>query len=219
MKKDKVEVVAILDRSGSMQSLVDDTIGGFNQFIEKQKELDGECNITLVVFDDKYEEVYQNIPIDEVPELDRDVYFARGMTALIDAVGKTINEVGERLKNTPEDEKPEQVIFLVTTDGMENSSREFTNDQLKEMVKHQTEKYNWEFIFMGANIDSFSEGGSMGFSINTTSNYDASSIGTRSVYTAMSSAVMKKRTDKDVVLNMVDEYSTAFSEESKTGDK
>ncbi len=217
MKKDKVEIIAILDRSGSMAPLVDDTIGGFNEFIQKQREASGTVNVSLYLFDDKYEEIYQDLPIDSVPELDANIYYARGMTALIDAVGKTINKVGERLKNTPEEERPEQVLFLITTDGAENSSQEFNTDQLKEMVKHQTDKYSWEFIFMGANIDSFSEAGGMGFNLSATSNYDPSSIGTRAVYSAMSSAVLKKRTDKNIVLNMVDEYNTAYDEVSNDG--
>ena len=215
MKKDKVKIVAILDRSGSMSTLAEDTIGGFNEFVKQQKELDGECSLSLVLFDDRYELVYDDIPINEVPELDDRVYFARGMTALNDAVGKTINIVGQRLNRTPEEEKPEQVIFLITTDGLENQSTEFTAEQIKEMVNHQTEKYSWEFIFMGANIDSFEEGGSRGIAMNLSANYDPSAVGTRSVYFAASSAIMKKRIDKNAVINMTDEYSTAMSEVSE----
>jgi len=112
MKKDKVEIIAILDRSGSMAPLVDDTIGGFNEFIQKQREASGTVNVSLYLFDDKYEEIYQDLPIDSVPELDANIYYARGMTALIDAVGKTINKVGERLKILQKKKDQNKYCFL-----------------------------------------------------------------------------------------------------------
>lgn len=214
MKKDKVEIVAILDRSGSMSGLQSDTIGGFNSFIEEQKKVDGECNVSLYLFDDNYEKIYEGIEVNKVPELTSKTYYARGMTALFDAVGKTINSVGERLKNTPEDERPEQVIFIITTDGAENQSTEFRGGQIKEMIEHQTKKYNWDFMFLGANIDAFGVGQSLGLSRGMTTNYQASSIGTTALYSSLSRGISAKRYNKSVILNMTDEYETAMQEAS-----
>lgn len=215
MKKGKVEIVAILDKSGSMRGLEEDTIGGFNSFIKAQKNVDGECNVSLYLFDHEYDEIYSGLSLDEVPELTNEVYFPRGATALLDAVGKTINSVGNRLSNTPEEERPEQVIFIITTDGIENSSLEFDKSKILDMVNHQTEKYNWEFIFMGANIDAFGEGGSMGFAANNTVSYSADSRGTKALYAAAASAVLKKREDVNISLNMAAEYSAAFADEEE----
>lgn len=214
MKKDFTEIVAILDRSGSMSQLSEDTIGGFNSFIEQQKEVKGECSVSLILFDDKYDQVYSDLDIKEVPVLTDKEYFARGMTALLDAVGKTINSVGDRLRKTPEDLRPEQVIFIITTDGAENQSTEFRGEQIKEMIKEQTDKYGWEFMFLGANIDAFGVGNSLGMKMNMSAQYDASSVGTQALYSSLSRGISMKRYDKDVVLNMTDEYETALKEET-----
>lgn len=206
MKKGLTEIVAVLDRSGSMGNLVQDTIGGYNSFIEKQKELEGECKVSLIVFDNKYDEVYNGIDINKVPVLTNESYFARGGTALLDAIGKTINSVGKRLQDTPEEDRPEQVIFVITTDGAENSSMEFNVSLIKEMIDHQKDVYNWDFIFMGANIDAIGGGADMGLSRGMSMNYDATSKGTTSLYMAVSNGIKKKRSDLSVTLDMVTEY-------------
>lgn len=204
MKQNLTEIVAILDRSGSMSNLVEDTIGGFNSFIKEQKKIEGDANVTLVIFDDSYEVVYSGVDIKEVPELTDSVYFARGMTALLDAVGKTINEVGARLKNTPESERPENVLFLITTDGMENSSSEFTGSQIAEMVKHQEDKYSWEFVFLGANIDAFGVGDSYGFAGTNTMNFNATKDGVAVLYSALSTKTANVRGGVD--FNSMEDY-------------
>lgn len=193
MNTNLTEVVFILDRSGSMQSLVPDTIGGFNAFIEQQKKEVGEAKLTTVLFDDKYEMLHDQLDIQNVPELTTKEYTARGMTAMLDAIGRTINTVGERLAKTDENDRPGKVVFVITTDGQENASKEFSKAQIKEMIERQQNEYNWKFLFLGANIDSVSEAGSLGINSNFAVNYSASSIGTQSLYTAVSKGVSSVR--------------------------
>lgn len=185
MKNNFTEIVAIIDRSGSMDRLSQDTIGGFNSFISEQKKLDGDATATLVLFDDRYNLLYEGIDIQEVPELTDKEYFARGTTALLDAVGKTIKTVGGRLNQLDESEKPDKVLFLITTDGIENASYEYSRKQIAKLVKEQEDKYSWEFVFLGANIDSFAEGGAMGYRSNNTMNFDATSKGVADSYMAI----------------------------------
>lgn len=185
MKKNLTEMVFILDRSGSMCYLVDDTIGGFNSMIENQKKEDGEAYVTTVLFDDKYELLHDHIDIQEITPITSKEYFARGCTALLDAVGKTINAIGNRLSDTPEEERPEKVIFVITTDGMENASREFTKKSVKEMIEHQQSKYSWTFVFLGANMDAVYEATSLGINASHAHSYTASAQGTSSLYSAV----------------------------------
>ena len=186
MDKNLVEIISIVDRSGSMQSLTNDTIGGYNDFIEKQKSNGKNTNVSLVLFDDKYEMVYDCVTIQAVKPLDNGVYFTRGTTALLDAIGKTINTVGERLSKTDESKRPSKVIVLIITDGEENASAEFKNDKIKEMVKHQTDLYSWEFIFLGANIDSFGVSSGIGMFASNTANYKATPRGMKQMFANVS---------------------------------
>lgn len=190
----KTEIVFILDRSGSMAGLESDTIGGFNGFIERQKQL-GETFVTTVLFDDRYDLLWNNTPADKVHLTDKE-YFVRGTTALLDAVGKTILTVGHRLSNTEENNRPEKVIVVITTDGMENASREFTYSKVKELIKHQQEKYQWEFIFMGANIDAVEEAGNLGISEDSAYQFEASEHGVVEMYNLVCEAVSNKRGKK-----------------------
>ena len=185
MKKNLTEMVFILDRSGSMQHLTSDTIGGFNSMIENQKNEDGEAYITTVLFDDQYELLHDHINILEVQPITNKEYYARGCTALLDAIGKTINSVGSRLSATPEEERPEKVVFIITTDGYENASAEFTKQAVKDMIEHQQDKYSWTFIFLGANMDAVGEAASLGIAANYSHTYAANSVSTASVYTAI----------------------------------
>lgn len=153
MQKNYCHIVAILDRSGSMGGLADKVIESYNQFISDQKEVDGKATVTLVQFDGSYEVNYEFTDIQVVPMLDRETYSPRGLTAMNDAIGKTINSTGQALAEMDEADRPEKVIILIQTDGDENDSREFTNFDVKEMIKKQQDKYSWEFVFMGANID------------------------------------------------------------------
>ena len=194
MRENLTEIVFILDRSGSMARIADDTIGGFNSFIESQKKEPGDALLTTVLFDDRYEILHNGVNLKDVtPMTDRD-YWARGLTSLYDAVGRTIDNVGVRLSGTPEEERPSKVIVVITTDGYENSSRAYTKDRVKEMIKHQTEKYNWQFLFLGANIDSAEQAESIGISSLNSANYVATSKGVESLYSAVDCTIATYRT-------------------------
>jgi uncharacterized protein YegL len=183
MNENVTEIVFILDRSGSMSGLENDTIGGFNGFVRKQVKA-GQTNLTTILFDDKYEILHNGVDAKNI-SLSATEYYTRGSTALLDAIGKTINEVGRRLSETPEDKRPGKVIFVITTDGLENASREFSYDEVKKMITHQTEKYQWEFIFMGANIDVAKEGGKLGISIDRSFSFAASKVGVAKMFTSV----------------------------------
>lgn len=175
-----------------MSGLESDTIGGFNAFIEKQREHEGESIVTAVLFDDKYEILWNGINASKVKLTDKE-YYVRGSTALLDAIGKTILEVGYRLSKTNEEEKPGKIIFVITTDGMENASREFTYEKIKELIKHQQEKYSWEFIFLGANIDAREEADSIGISKDNAFSFEASKSGVLEMYSMVCEEVSHKR--------------------------
>jgi uncharacterized protein YegL len=177
MRQELTEIVAILDKSGSMSSLTDDTIGGYNEFIEEQKQLPGEALLTTVFFNHEYQLLHSGKDIRKVRKITRKDYIAGGNTALLDALGKTINDIGLKLHNTSEENRPAKVIFFIITDGQENSSKEFSQEKIKEMVELQKSTYRWEFIFMGANIDAFSTAGALGISQDRAFNYTAQRIG------------------------------------------
>jgi hypothetical protein len=210
------EIVAILDRSGSMHSLKSDTIGGFNNFIAEQKKTAGKAILTRVQFDNQYQVDFEGKDINEVEDLNDKTYVPRGSTALLDAVGRTINVVGARLSSLPEEKRPGQVIFLIITDGHENASREFSASKVKEMVKHQSDVYKWSFVFLGGgDIDSQKEqGASIGISSNNVYGYSATSVGTRALYNNISKGVSRRRADLSLSLNSPD-ASLLTPEESK----
>jgi uncharacterized protein YegL len=192
MNDNLTEIIFLLDRSGSMAGLESDTVGGFNAFVKKQSELEGETILTTVLFDDEYEVLWSGIDAKSA-KLTEDEYFVRGTTALLDAVGKTILDVGYRLSKKNEDRRPGKVIFVITTDGMENASREFTHEKVKELIKHQQEKYSWEFIFMGANIDVAKEADSLGIDIENSYNFEATHKGIENMYEMVSESITEKR--------------------------
>ena len=192
MTNNLTEIIFLLDRSGSMSGLESDTIGGFNAFIKKQCELEGEVSLTTVLFDDQYELLWNGIDATKV-KLTKKEYYVRGMTALLDAIGKTISEVDHRLSKTLEDRKPDKVIFVITTDGMENASREFTYEKIKERIKQQEEHHNWEFIFIGANIDAAEEAENMGIHVNNSFSFVASEEGVESMYEMVNENVSSRR--------------------------
>lgn len=162
MKQGLTHIIFVVDRSGSMTGIATDMIGGYNSFIKKQKETPGECYVSFYQFDDIYETVFERTKLEDVKELDNKTYVPRNMTALYDAMGKTINNYGAFLASLPEEERPERVLFLTITDGANNRSFEFTLNQVAAMVKHQTEVYSWSFVFLGSNIDAWSAGQSLG---------------------------------------------------------
>ncbi len=179
-----------------MGGLESDTIGGFNAFIERQSQLEGETILTAVLFDDKYEILWNGVNAGKV-KLTNNEYYVRGSTALLDAVGKTILDVGQRLSKTMEDKKPAKVIFVITTDGLENASREFTYEKVKELIKHQQEKYCWEFIFLGANIDTEREADSIGISRDNAFSFEATKDGVENMFCIVNEAVMDIRSKKN----------------------
>ncbi len=192
-KANFTSINVVLDKSGSMGSLTQDTIGSFNQFLSEQKDVPGEAAFTLCTFDDDYRLVHDFVKLGTVPELNTKSYRPGGNTALLDALGSTIDTVGAKLAGMPEDERPEKVIFLVITDGEENSSHRFTIDQIKSKVEHQRDVYKWEFVFIGANIDAFHEGQSLGISAANSVSYNATKGGTHQLYGSVSSNLRSYR--------------------------
>ena len=196
MNKNLTEIVFVLDRSGSMYELAQDTIGGFNSFIKKQKKEKGDAHLTTVLFDDEYDVLHNRVDLKSIGLLTNKEYYARGVTALLDAIGRTINMVGNKLNELDEDDKPNKVLFCITTDGYENASHEFDKDRIKEMIEHQSSKYNWQFIFLGANMDAVSVAKAYG--IATAASYSATRDGTQSVYSTLSSITSSFRSSGTV---------------------
>lgn len=184
MNNNLTELIFILDRSGSMQDLATETINGFNSLVEKQKHT-GNAFLTTVLFDNDYELLHDHIDIRQVPTLTSNEYYARGCTALLDAIGRTINSVGNRLSQTPEEARPGKVICTITTDGLENASSEYSLSEIKEMITHQRNVYKWEFVFLGANIDAIETAESIGISRKRAKTYTASPTGCRSTFSVM----------------------------------
>lgn len=193
MKEGYTHISVVLDRSGSMQSCLSDTIGGFNAFLQAQREVDGEATISLIQFDDQYESVYQMSMIEDAQDLCNDTYVPRGMTALLDAIGRTMNETKHAILEMEEDEQPEKVIFVIITDGEENSSREFTRDNVMEMINRHRDEDSWEVVFIGANQDAIQAGGSMGIRAGATLNYDQSPQGTQVMYASLTRSMTNYR--------------------------
>lgn len=198
MQKGLTELVFILDRSGSMSGLESDTIGGYNALLQKQKKETGEALITTVLFDDRYELLHDRINLRGIELITEREYFVRGSTALLDAVGKTINKIINVQKHTLEAERPEHVMFVITTDGMENASREFSYKKLSQMIEHQNNKYGWEFIFLGANIDAVATAKRFGISKDRAADYNADSEGTLLNYEVISETVSCMRANKAI---------------------
>lgn len=192
---DFTEIICVIDRSGSMGVIQDDAIGGFNTFLDEQKKVDKPCALTYAQFDSEYEIVHDGVPIKDVPPLDHKTYVPRGSTALYDAIGRTINVVGARLAKTPEHERPGKVLFTILTDGHENSSCEFRQGTIKEMIEHQRNKYQWEFIYLAANQDAATKGRSMGVARNH--NFSATGQSVMSTYKGASEAFTSYRLCND----------------------
>ena len=196
MKKNLTEIVFILDRSGSMAGLEDDTIGGFNAMIQKQTGEEGEAYVSTVLFDNYTEVIHDRADIQKIQPMTRKDYYVRGCTALLDAVGKSIRHIGNVHKYAREEDRPEKTLFVITTDGMENASREYTYERVRKMIEHQKEKYGWEFLFLGANIDATKEAARFGITEDRAANYHADSVGTAVIYEAVSEAVCNVRASR-----------------------
>lgn len=167
----------VLDRSGSMSMIRSDTIGGFNTFLNTQRESEGGAYITLAQFDNHYEVVHDYVDIKDVPDLTEETFVPRGSTALLDAIGKTVTSIGQKLSDMPEEERPGNVIIAVITDGQENCSCEYTREKVFDMISHQTEVYKWEFVFLGAGKDAIAAGMSMGFDGSKSVSYSTAKMG------------------------------------------
>jgi uncharacterized protein YegL len=194
MKENLTSINVIIDASGSMQGLRNDTIGSFNTFLQEQKDVPGDAVFTLCTFNTVYHLVHDFVKLASVPDLSPKSYAPEGGTALLDAIGQTIDSVGVKLNALLEDEKPSKVIFLIITDGEENSSHHYTAEQVKNMVQHQKDVYNHEFVFMGANIDAITAGTNLGISTNNTLNYVPTSAGTHQLYNTISESMTSYRT-------------------------
>lgn len=193
MKDNYAHLVVVLDRSGSMSSTKQDAIGGFNQFVADQKALPGEATLTLAQFDDQYEVIHKFKDIREVPPLTDETFQPRGSTALLDAIGRTVNEVGAQLAAMPESRRPARVLLAVITDGGENASREFSREKVFDMLKHQQEKYQWAVTFIGSNQDAIAVGGSLCVLTSACLTYTASGFGTRAATKSLSAATARYR--------------------------
>ena len=196
MNNNLTELVFVLDRSGSMGGLEKDTIGGYNSFVAKQQEECGDANLTTVLFDGQYELLHDRVDIKNVSQLTDKEYFARGTTALLDAVGKTIVDIGNKLESTKESERPSKVLFVITTDGHENASKEYSATLVKQMIERQTNVYNWEFLFLGANIDAVGAARDLGIRENCAVDFCCDSAGVALNYEVMAQEVAKFRREK-----------------------
>lgn len=198
MKVKKTEIVFILDKSGSMSGLEDDTIGGYNAMLNKQQKEEGEAIVTTVLFDDKYEIIHDRTNLKEIKSLTEKEYFVGGTTALLDALGITISKIINATKNTKKEHQADKVMFVIITDGMENASREYSHEKIKAMIETQKEKYNWEFIFLGANIDAVKTAASFGIDKDRAANYNADSVGTKLSYDVVSEVISDIRMERAV---------------------
>ena len=194
MRKNLTEIVFILDRSGSMAGLEQDTIGGFNAMIAKQRKESGEAYISTVLFDSQSEVIHDRVSLDRIPLLTEKEYYVRGCTALLDAVGSAVHHIGNVHKYAREEDRPEHTLFVITTDGMENASRHYTYDRVKAMIAERQEKYGWEFLFLGANIDAAREAARFGIRDERAVDYHADRKGTAVIYDTVGDAISHVRT-------------------------
>lgn len=215
MKKNLTELVFILDRSGSMSGLERDTIGGFNAMIEKQKKQDGECIVSTVLFDDESRVIHDRVSLDEIRPMTEDDYFVGGCTALIDAVGGAIHHIGNVHKYARKEDVPENTIFIITTDGQENASHRYSSNKVKQMIERQKDKYGWEFLFIGANIDAVETAKRYGIDRNRAVNYNADAQGTSVLYETVSKAVCNVRASKCMAENWSEDIDKDYKKRGK----
>ena len=215
MKKNLTELVFILDRSGSMAGLEADTIGGFNAMIEKQRNEPGEAFVSTILFDHCSEVIHDRVSLSKLPKLTEKDYYVRGCTALLDAVGSAISHIGNVHKYAREEDRPEKTLFVITTDGMENASRRYGYDQVRQLITRQQEKYGWEFIFLGANIDAAREAARFGIREERAANYHADTLGTAVIYDAVSEAVRNVRNGAPMTADWRQKVDADFQKRSK----
>lgn len=203
------ELVFILDRSGSMSGLEDDTIGGFNSMIEKQKKQEGECYVSTVLFDNVSEVLHDRVKLADVKPMTENDYTVRGCTALLDAIGYAVNHIGNIHKYARPEDVPEHTVFVITTDGMENASRKFSSRKIKQMIETQKEKYGWEFLFVAANIDAVETASNIGIDKERAANYSHTKSGTGKLYACMTEAISSFRRNE----SLNEEWKLGLTEE------
>ena len=215
MKNNATELVFILDRSGSMTGLEKDTIGGFNAMLKKQKEVEGECRITTVLFDNQLNILHDRLDIQAIGSLTEKDYQVGGSTALLDAIGSTINKIGNVQKHSSHEHRASKVLFVIITDGEENSSREFSSQRIKKMIEHQMNKYGWEFIFLGANIDAVETSKMYGIRPDRTQNYHADAKGVNLNFDVMSKTVANFRMNANIDEDWKEQIEKDFEDRNK----
>ena len=214
-KNNIVDVVFILDRSGSMGGLESDTIGGFNSMLEKQRKIEGKAFITTVLFDDQYELLHDRVNIAKVNNITEKEYFVRGSTALLDAIGKTIAKEKAIQDTLGKNEKADKVLFVIITDGLENASKEYNSSTVKKLIETQKEKYGWEFLFLGANIDAIETASAIGISAERAVNYNSDSVGTQLNYKSLNNAVSEVRSGKELKKEWKADIEADYQQRSK----
>ncbi len=217
MKKNLTELIFILDKSGSMSGLESDTIGGYNAMLKKQQEEPGEAIVTTVLFDDEYVLLHDRINIKGIRPITEQEYFVGGTTALLDAIGRTIHKIDNAQQYTSPEHRADKVLFVITTDGMENASREYTYDKIKHLIKQQKHTHGWEFIFLGANIDAIATATRFGISADRAANYHADSQGTQLNYEAVSCAVSELRGSRKISDSWKASIDENYRKRSKRG--
>lgn len=215
MKKDLTELVFILDRSGSMSGLESDTIGGYNALLEKQKAEMGDAVVTTVLFDDRIELLHDRIGIKGVKQVTDKEYFVRGSTALLDAIGISIDKIVNARRHQAESEQPEKTMFIITTDGYENASTRFTYERIRHMVTREQEKYGWEFLFIGANMDAIATAQRFGIRADRASTRHADQQGTQLQYEVLSQAISYNRINNSLPLDWKDEIDRDYQARGK----
>jgi hypothetical protein len=212
MKDNFTRIAIILDRSGSMESCKESTVAGFNEFIRSQKEIPGAAMVKLVQFDDQYETAFDK-RLEECPELNQSTFVPRGSTALLDAQGRTIVELGQELAALPESERPSKVIVVTLTDGLENASRQYNLEKIGEMIREQRDKYNWDFVFLGANQDAIATAAAMSIPLPSAMSYSTSKAGIAATMAAVSNYVGAARKGKAAAFSAEDRKAAVEKDE------
>jgi Mg-chelatase subunit ChlD len=217
MKKDYTHIAIILDRTGSMESIRDDIIGGFNAFLNQQKAEPNKATLTLIQFDtqDPYEVLHKFKPIEDVPELTRETFVPRAATPLLDAMGRGINDLENSLAEMKENEKPSRVIIVIITDGQENSSLEFRKDQIEKMIKEKQEKASWQFVFLGADLAAIGDALATGIHATSTMSYDKTARGTKEAWISASMRIAAYRSGRSKNVSFTDEDRAKQDSEKK----